>query len=386
MTMQVLSKQAFQELANHRGSTCISIYLPTHRAGMAVNRREDEILFKNQLRDITNHLEKLDFSPPEIEAYLQPAKALLENSTFWNNLSDGLAVFLGDHFFKHYTLPINFDAYTYISDRFYLKPVMPILNDDRHFFLLALSLEEVRFFEATQHHIKELYVEDITPGQLQEVVGYDYEQRSLQFRSAQKGAGGAIFHGHGEDSAEERNEIRRYFRAINEGLMSILRDETAPLVIACVDYLFPIYREENDYKHLHSENVGGSPDRVGANELHEKAWQVLEPAFQREREEQVSRFKELMSTARVATQLTDVLPAAHSGKVDVLFMRRDGEVYGVFDAESQEIRRDDEKQHGNEALLNQTAIKTFEQGGRVYLMDAEEMPVQEAMVNAIFRF
>jgi len=384
--MQVLSKRAFQELANYRGAACISIYLPTHRAGMAVNRREDEILFKNQLRDITNHLETLDFSPLEIEAYLQPAKALLENSTFWNNLSDGLAVFLGDHFFKHYKLPIKFDAYTYIADHFYLKPTMPVLNDDGHFYLLALSLEEVRFFEATQHHIKELYVEDITPGRLEEVVGYDYEEKSLQFRSAQKGAGGAIFHGHGEESEEERNEMRRYFRAINEGLMKVLRDETAPLVVACVDYLFPIYREENDYKQLHPENVSGSPDRVGENELHEKAWQVLEPAFRREREEQVKRFRELMSTAKVATQLTDVLPAAHRGKVDVLFLRRDGEVYGVFDVESQEIRRDDEKQLDNVALLNQTAIKTLEQGGRVYLVDAEEMPTEEAMVNAIFRF
>ncbi len=384
--MQVLSKEVFNELANYRSETCISIFLPTHRGGMEVNRREDEILFKNQLKELPAQLEARGFSVREIEDFLQPAYALLNDTTFWHRASDGLAVFIGERFFRQFILPDHFEPFIYLADHFYLKPLMPILNDDRHFFLLSLSLEEVRFFESTQHSIKELHVADLTPGELKEVVGYDYEEKSLQFHSAQGGAGRAVYHGHGRATDKDKDEIEQFLRAVNKGLMTILNDQTARLVLACVDYLLPIYQKVNDYQNLHPANVSGNPEQEEPGALQKKAWATVAPVFRAAREEQWTRFGEMVSTARTASQLADILPAAVAGKVDVLFLENKQEVYGAFDEQSQDLRRDNSKQPDNSALLNLAAIKTFEQGGRVYLLEPEEMPVKGAVACAIFRY
>ncbi len=382
----LLSKQSFNELADYRGANCVSIFLPTHRKGMEVNRREDEILLKNMLKDISDQLEASGFSKAEADNYLGPAYALLENTTFWNNLSDGLVLFIGDRFFKHYTLPIRFEKFTYLADHFYLRPLMPLYNGDGRFFLLALTQDEVRFFEGTRYSLKDLYVEDITPNRLEEVVGYDYEQKSLQFHSAQQGLGRAMFHGRGEGKDEDKTEIRDYFKAINDGLMKMLREETAPLIVACVDYLFPIYREANTYPHLYQENISGSVERDNSVTLHEKAWRMLEPYFQKTRQEQVTLFNELMSTQRVASQVEDIVPAAVNGRIDTLFIQNQKDVYGMFNPTSQNIQWDNEKRSDNMSLLNLAAIKTFQQGGKVFLMEPEEMPLKNMLANAIFRF
>ncbi len=384
--MLTLPKRSFYDLANYHDAECISLYLPTHRAGMEVNRREDEILFKNLLKNVAGQLEKRGYSPRETKDYLQPAYDLLERSTFWNHLSDGLVVFIANNNFKYYTLPIQFDTFIYMSDHFYLKPLMPLYNHDGRFFLLALSQDEIRFFEGTRHSITEVNVEDLTPNRLEEVVGYDHKQKFLQFRSAQQGAGGAIFHGHGEGKDDDKTEIRHYFRAINDGLMKMLHTEDAPLVIACVDYLFPIYQEVNDYAYLFPGNISGSAAKVHEKELHEQAWIILEPHFRKTREEKVSLFNELAATSRASSQLEDILPAALAGNVETLFLQKNIDVYGIYDPSNRQVYRDNLKRFDNVSLTNLTATRTFQQGGQVFLMDAEDMPVPDSVANAIFRY
>ncbi len=384
--MFLLPKSSFNELADFRSPNCISVFLPTHRAGMEVNQREDEILFKNLLRDVANALVDRGFSKLQIEDYLHPAQALLNNSFFWNHMSDGLAVFIGERFFQHYELPVHFEPHIYLADHFYLRPLMPLYNDDGRFFLLALSLDELRFFEGSRHSISEVYVEDVTPQRLEEVVGYDYEQKSLQFRSAQGGPGRAMFHGRGEGKDEVKTEVKEYFKAVNDGLMQILRHETAPLLIACVDQWFPIYREVNTYSHLYEEHLSGNPDREHTVILHERAWEKIAPHFRQVRQDKLREFEELKASGRVSTQAVDILPAALSGRIDTLFLQNRADAYGNFNPETLEIHWDEEKLPDNQSLFNLAAIHTFRQGGKVFLMEPEEMPVPNTLANAIFRF
>ncbi|QJD94859.1 hypothetical protein HH214_02675 [Mucilaginibacter robiniae] len=48
--MDLISKEEFAELINYHGENCISIYIPTHRAGVEVNEKQDAIVFKNALQ------------------------------------------------------------------------------------------------------------------------------------------------------------------------------------------------------------------------------------------------------------------------------------------------------------------------------------------------
>ena len=121
--------------------------------------------------------------------FLKPATDLLEDHEFWKNQSDGLAIFISKDLFRKFTLPLNFEEFSYVSNEFYLKPLMPVFNDDGLFYLLTLKADEVKFYEGTRNNITEIRIDDLVPSRLEDSVGYDHEQKNLQFRTQQGGKG-----------------------------------------------------------------------------------------------------------------------------------------------------------------------------------------------------
>jgi release factor family 3 len=75
--------------------------------------------------------------------------------------------------------------------------------------------------------------------------------------------------------------IIEYFRTLDAALHETLREERAPLVLAGVEYLWPLYRAANTYPHLTEGGVAGNPHGLRPDELHEKAWKLVEPYFAR---------------------------------------------------------------------------------------------------------
>ncbi|MBT8312024.1 MAG: hypothetical protein KJN91_04180, partial [Eudoraea sp.] len=55
-----------------------------------------------------------------------------------------------------------------------------------------------------RYGLQDLFIEMHAPEQLEEAVGYDYKQKSLQFRTGQAGFAQGAFHGHGEGKDDEK--------------------------------------------------------------------------------------------------------------------------------------------------------------------------------------
>ena len=77
----------------------------------------------------------MELRPPEARKLLEPAKKLIEDYDFWQQQSDGLAMFLAPELFRHYRLPLSFEELVVVTDRFHLKPLMPLLSDDGQYFV-----------------------------------------------------------------------------------------------------------------------------------------------------------------------------------------------------------------------------------------------------------
>jgi len=80
--MQIISREEFRELLNYSGDHCVSIFLPTHRSGVAVNEKQDAILFKNALQAVSANLQDKGVAGEIIEALLKPAFELYKNEVF----------------------------------------------------------------------------------------------------------------------------------------------------------------------------------------------------------------------------------------------------------------------------------------------------------------
>lgn len=383
--MDLFSADRLTALMERPKGPCVSIYLPTHRA--SVENPQDRLRFKNLLKEAEGRLEALRLRPSEARDLLAQAHQMLEDDPFWRQLGDGLALFVAPEVFRFYRLPRRFSELVVVTDRFHLKPLLPLLTEDGGFYVLALSQNEVRLLQGSRDSIGEVYLKDI-PKNLAEALKYDVFEKQIQVHP--RAAGGprgrpAIFHGHGGGAEETKEQILQYFRQIERGLQEILKEKRSPLVPAGVDYLLSLYREVNTYPHLMEKGVAGNPERLRPDELHAKAWEIVQPRFQEAQRQAADRYHKLRGTGKTANYLEAVVPAAHHGRIEVLFVALGVQLWGLFDPAEDKVYVNPKALPGDEDLLDLAAIQTLLHGGTVYAVEIEQMP-EDAPVASILRY
>jgi hypothetical protein len=383
--MQLLSKAELKSLIDLADGPCVSLYLPTQVAGPET--RQNPILFKNLVREAEAQLQDSGLSSSEINSLLQPATDLLEGHfEFWQHQDHGLAVFLTRNSSRFYRLPLAFDALAVVSDEFHLTPLMPLFSGNGYFYILALSQEHVRLLQATEHAISEIPLEDV-PKNIDDALQYDTQEDLERRQATASGVGGSsgTYHGQGIDPAIDKESIHQYFLVLDKALHPYLREETAPLVLACVDYQYSIFRDASKYAHLLDQYIAGSPELMKPEELHAAAWPLVEPHFKEAQEQAVNQFHELRGTGKADVQLEQIVPAAYRGQIDTLFAVADVHCWGQYDPDTDTLEQHDTTQPEDSDLLNFAAVQTLLQGGTVFVVGREDMP-EDAPVAAIYRY
>ncbi|NIN66531.1 MAG: hypothetical protein GTO63_17950 [Anaerolineae bacterium] len=383
--MDVLFRDELERLAAQEDGVFAAIYMPTERAG--AETRANSIRFKNLLRNAADLLREHGVGAPDVEDLLEPALKLQADSTFWQHQADGLAAFITRGFFRHYRLPLAFDELVVVTRRFHLKPLLPLLSSDGRFFVLALSQNEVRLLQCTRYRETEVEVEGM-PHSLAEALRYDDPESQLQFHTGTpRGAGRrpAIHHGHGVGADDAKDNILRYFREIDSALRQVLREERAPLVLAGVQYLHPIYRDATTYPHLTEKGITGNPDELSAAELRERAWEIVQPVLRSSRREASERYRQLEGTGLTSNDVKEVVLASHDGRVQTLFVALGSQQWGAFDQQAREVDLHDEAASGDEDLMDLAAVRTLLNGGAVYAVEPQGMPA-DVLLAAVFRY
>ncbi len=229
--MQVISREEIKALLEQPKQNSVSIYMPTHPAGREV--RQDPIRFKNLIKEAEARLIDAGVQEQDANALLKQAHEL-DTPEFWQQLGEqGLAIFISNDIFRYYPLPIEFDELVVVTDRFHVKPLLPILNGNGRFYILALSQKDVKFFEATRYSINEVEVGNL-PESLDEALQYDETAKDGQFRvGASRGATGSAAgqpgqsHGQGSpDRDKHQQDILQFFYLIDGALHEKLHEDT----------------------------------------------------------------------------------------------------------------------------------------------------------------
>lgn len=384
--MSIFKKSDFIELSEVSYPHCVSIYIRTHRNGSAENQYLDKTALKNELKKAKEDLKLFQLDDTEAEEYLKEATALLDNSDFWKDQSDGLALFIYNNQVNYYLLPAKFKNYTFVSNHLFLKPLSVMLKSEGRHFIMNLSIGNITFYEATQHSITPINIEGLIPQSLEESVGSETEESTIQHHSG-NGKGDAIFHGHGKgEGSEKKVELLKLFRDVNNGLMKMINDEDVPLILACVDYLYPIYKEANTYNHLHDQFISGNHDYTEPIELKERSWKIIQPMFDKKKAASLENFDLAQSNGNGSDNLEKIVPAAVAGRISDLFYVANEEVWGLYDSTKHEIRIDDVHKTANTDLVNMAIEETIKHGGEVYKLQKGEMKGANKPMMAVMRY
>lgn len=387
--MDIVRKDDLKTLLDAQEGWCVSLYMPSVRAG--TETQQNPIRFRNMLRTAHDRLVEAGVRVPDAESLLEPARTLLDDPDLWRNLSDGLAVFVGEDLLRTFRVPLHFEEVVFVKRRFYVKPLLRMLSGDGQFYVLALSQNEVRLLEGSRDSVGEIDLKGV-PGSLAEALGEEGIGRQLVAtgsRGTRRGTGSLVVHGLGYGGDKEsKQKIQRYFLQVDRGLREFLADAQAPLLLAGVDYLLPIYRELNTYPHLLDEGLTGSPETLTARQLHEQAWEVVAPYFDAAQAEAAERYRAQVhrEDGQASSDLESVLGAAHQGRIAVLFVAVGVRRWGHFDQSRYEIEVHDEKQPADQDLLDLAAAQTVLNGGTVYAVDPDAMPEAGAELAAVYRY
>jgi hypothetical protein len=388
--MKLLTIEELKTLVQQPRNICVSIFLPTYRTGAGT--QQNPIRFRNLIREAEERLIASGWRADDAKDLLQASKEL-DNYEFWQHQSDGLAIFRSLDLLQYYCVPLKFEELVVVNNRFYLKPLFPLFSHDGHFYILALSQNQIRLLEGTHHHIEEIDLTAVLPS-LEQVLRFEEPERQISSHTGTPGATGGrqgnvggvtVFHGHGAGDENEKENLRLYFKRVDETLRELLREEHAPLVLAGVDYLLPIYREANTYPYLLEAGIIGNPEMLKPEELHAQAWAIVEPYFLQAQQKAIVQYKEQVGTGKASSQITEIIPAADHGRVDSLFVAIGQQQWGTFDPDTQRVDLHSHTEPNDEELLDFAATQTLLNGGTVYALEAENMP-DTTPLAAVFRY
>lgn len=387
--MDPFNKKHLDILLEEPAGWCVSIYLPVHPTGREA--QQDPIRLKNLLNEASDQMIALGLRSPEADALLEPAQALLSNPDFWRHQNKGLAIFCSEDRIYCYRLPIKFMQQIVVAERFMVKPLLPLLNGDEQYYLLTLSQNQVRLYRGSRFDIQEVEIDDV-PASLSEALRFDDPEKQLQFQTPPRtsragGESSAIFHGHGAGRDETKTDLRHYFLQVDRSLGNYLDANQAPLILAGVDYLLPIYQEANTYPDLIVPGIEGNPEEFTLEELHAQAWQIISPYFQQGWKTALERYGELKGSGGglASNDLLTILSAAEHGRVDTLFVAVDVQQWGMVSDQGQ-LELFEEYRPGADELLDLAAARTLTNSGQVYPVPSREISGQQSSLAAIFRY
>lgn len=386
--MDVLPRDVLQSFLTYPKQPCVSMYMPTEHVQSQI--KQNPTRFKNLLSEAHEQLVANGMRSADAEEMLDPARQQVEDLAFWRNQSEGLAVYIAPDLCDMYRFPYPFKELCVVNNRFHVKELLPLMSNDGRFYVLALSQNDVRLLRGTHYRVDEVRLDNV-PANLAEALRYDQTERHVRFHTETPGhqarTQAPMFHGQGyEDASHQKQDILRYFHKIDGGLHEFFRDERVPLILAGVDYLFPIYKEANTYAYLLDEGLPGNPEHTSDDELREGAWELVRPLFAQRQEDELARYQKLFGRDQLtAADPHDIIPAAYYQRIDSLFIPLERELWGTFDEDNNELELHEERQPGDEDLLDFAAVCTYLNGGNIFTLPAEKMP-GEAAAAAIMRY
>jgi hypothetical protein len=364
-----------------RDDLCVSIYMPTHRTGEV---QQDPIRLKNLVNQAQEKLVAAGARPAAARELLKPIHNYQEDTLFWQNRSEGLAIFVSPDSFRFGHLPYRFDEMVNVGGRFVIKPLLPVLSGNSYFYLLSMSQNAVKLLRSTEYGADEIDITGLTPLSRADATRFEEYERTYQQSVGTVGQGAINFQSlSAADSL--KNEILRYFQQVDRGLHDMLKDEKAPLVFAGVDYLFPIYQQANTYQNLLPQSIGGNPQGLNTDRLRELGWKTVQPFFRKTQDAALAKYDEIAGKGYSSSNIADVVPAAYYGRIDTLFVALGPQIWGQFNPDSGGVTIHPNAEPHDLDLLDFAAAYTLSQKGNVFTLPSDRV-FDHSPVAAMFRY
>jgi hypothetical protein len=380
----------FKALAQIKGETCVSLYLPTSHLG--TDAKFNRTAFKDlarealsQLREAGTDKKKLSVFEERFEHLAGPEQDVQDEDKirklqrakpdpieqFWHYQANGLAVLATPDVMRTFRLPNRPKPLAEVADRLHLTPLIRAMTSPHDVYVLALAEESVRLIRAFANFPPQrLQVPDL-PSSAEDAT----HRPSIHVRAPRRRL---------QNLEGEKVLLHQYVRKVEHAVHAALAEQNAPLVLAAEEPVASMFRSLNTYPRLADEMIEGNPDLVTDAELEDAAIPILDRLYARELKAVIARYEEL-KPRRATTDVSYAAHAATAGAVDQLLVDLDAVIPGLvsdIDGSVTYSATDDAETY---SVVDEIARRALYTGARVMGARKEELPGQ-APLTAILRY
>ena len=380
--MDYFGRDQLKELFQIDRAPAVSIYMETHRKGAEVAAQH------LRLRAAIDQAKGIlaGDGANGVEEILAPLEGLIGDQDFWRHQADGLALFASRDFGRLYRLPVRLPDMVVVGPTFHTRPLIEYLQAPERFWVLSVTQKDVRLWEGT---VSEMSPVDLTtvPTSLQQALGTTVAADRLNLRSPRGSGSAPIFHGHGAGKDDTKQELEKFFRAVDAGVRELLADEIGPIILAAVDYYHPIYHGISKLENLSDEGIVGSITGWDDGRIHAAAWPIARKSVERKLLEALDLWETSYGRGKTESDLATVARLAVAGRIRLLLTEKGRTVWGRIDRTSGGIEilgEGGSDPHGTAVdLLDELAEMTIQLGGRALELPSEQMPVDTGLAAVL---
>ena len=380
--MDYFGRDQLKELFQIEGAPAVSIYMETHRKGAEVAAQH--LRLRAAIDRAKGILATEDANG--VEELLAPLEGLIGDQDFWRHQADGLALFASRDFGRLYRLPVRLPDMVVVGPTFHTRPLIEYLQAPERFWVLSVTQKDVRLWEGT---VSEISPVDLTtvPTSLQQALGTTVAADRLNLRSPRGSGSAPIFHGHGAGKDDTKQELEKFFRAVDAGVRELLADELGPIILAAVDYYHPIYHGISKLENLADEGIVGNIAGWDEGRIHAAAWPIARKSVERKLDVALDLWESSYGRGKAESDLATVARLAVAGRIRLLLTENGRTVWGRIDRTSGDIevlREGGSDPHGTAVdLLDELAELTIQLGGRALELPAAQMPVDTGIAAVL---
>lgn len=235
----------------------------------------------------------------------------------------GLAVFLDPESLHAYTLAFPVAARVSVGEHFALGPLLQEAGRDHRYRLLALSVNHVALHDGSARGLRPAGGRGLPESM---AAALDLAPQPVTLRSRTE----TLSRDRAGGTAEREEDLRHYLRSVAKALEG-LADPAVPLVLVADATEQGEFRALARTPGLIPEGVVCSPDRLIPEELHARAWPLVEAARLREQASLAGAFERARNAGKGLDILDDVVDAALAGRVRRLWLEAEKRVPGRVD-------------------------------------------------------
>ena len=381
--MDYFGRDQLKELFQVDTAPAVSIYMETHRKGAEVAAQP---LRLRAAIDEARGILSAD-GTDGVDDVLAPLEALIGDQDFWRHQADGLALFASRDFGRLYRLPVQMPDMVVVGPTFHTRPLIEFLQAPERFWVLSVTQNEVRMWEGSISEMAPVNLA-VVPSSLQEALGTEVVADRLNLRSPRGRGSAPVFHGHGAGKDDTKQELEKFFRAVDAGVRELLADEIGPIILAAVDYYHPIYRSVSKLENLTDEGIVGSVSGWDPARIHAAAWPIAQKSVEGKLDVALDLWEKSYGRGKTESELATIAHLAVAGRIRLLLTEKGRTVWGRFDPISGDIEiiREGGNDPGGNAvdLLDELAEVAIQYGGRALVLPGAKIPT-ETGIAAVLR-